>query len=61
VYTVDGHRVPKKKRSSGAKLAIGECKRVVTGRDRKCTIEFCHTGKGRTGYGFSKGTRRCGR
>jgi hypothetical protein len=61
VYTVDGIKPAKKRKGAGAKMAVGECKRVITGRTKNCTIEFCRTGRGKTGYEFKKGTRRCGR
>lgn len=44
------------------KLGLGECRRVKTGRNaNQCTIELCRTGKGKTGYEFQRGSRRCSR
>jgi hypothetical protein len=48
-------------RAKGKHHPTGYCKRVKMGRNRKCSIELCKTGRGKTGWKFKKGTKRCSR
>lgn len=56
IFTLGGptKKAKKAKKSSGSKLAMGECKCVVNSRT-KARVQLCRTGKGRSGHQFKKG------
>ena len=57
VFTIEGTGADT---DFGEDLGTSKCK-IVTNKRTKCRVKLCHTGKGRTGWTFMKGSTVCDR